>query len=181
MLKPLLFEVWHRRIALSDCKRMTWERGIERRQFGLPHVTHAPATPWDCRAGIGGGVVLRFSGPSRWRDVLGNLQYQRHTPHRRGAHADDDQNCPNLKHSRNHALSSYSETRARVDDMPIALTASETGDLQARRGELDFCDCVSTCRRAALESAGAIFVDENGEGPGVRLRKAPHGTKGLGK
>ena len=27
MLKPLLFEVWHRRIALSDRKRMTWKRG----------------------------------------------------------------------------------------------------------------------------------------------------------
>ncbi len=26
--------------------------------------------------------------------------------------------------------------------------------------------------RSALESAGVIFVDENGEGPGVRLRKA---------
>jgi hypothetical protein len=26
--------------------------------------------------------------------------------------------------------------------------------------------------RAALESAGVIFVDENGEGPGVRLRKS---------
>jgi hypothetical protein len=26
--------------------------------------------------------------------------------------------------------------------------------------------------RAALESAGVIFVEENGEGPGVRLRKA---------
>ncbi|WP_439575271.1 helix-turn-helix domain-containing protein [Phreatobacter sp.] len=26
---------------------------------------------------------------------------------------------------------------------------------------------------AALEAAGVIFVDENGEGPGVRLRKAP--------
>jgi transcriptional regulator with XRE-family HTH domain len=25
---------------------------------------------------------------------------------------------------------------------------------------------------AALESAGVIFVDENGDGPGVRLRKA---------
>ncbi len=25
--------------------------------------------------------------------------------------------------------------------------------------------------RAALEGAGVIFVDENGEGPGVRLRK----------
>ncbi len=26
--------------------------------------------------------------------------------------------------------------------------------------------------RAALESAGVVFVDENDEGPGVRLRKA---------
>jgi hypothetical protein len=25
--------------------------------------------------------------------------------------------------------------------------------------------------RAALEAAGVIFVDENGHGPGVRLRK----------
>ena len=35
--------------------------------------------------------------------------------------------------------------------------------------------------RAALESSGVIFVEENGEGPGVRLRKAPQGTGGLGK
>jgi transcriptional regulator with XRE-family HTH domain len=27
--------------------------------------------------------------------------------------------------------------------------------------------------RAALEAAGVIFVEENGEGPGVRLRKTP--------
>ena len=26
--------------------------------------------------------------------------------------------------------------------------------------------------RAALETAGVIFVEENGEGPGVRLKKA---------
>jgi transcriptional regulator with XRE-family HTH domain len=26
--------------------------------------------------------------------------------------------------------------------------------------------------RAALEAAGIIFIEENGEGPGVRLRKA---------
>ena len=29
--------------------------------------------------------------------------------------------------------------------------------------------------RAALESAGVIFVEENGEGPGVRLRKTAKG------
>jgi DNA-binding XRE family transcriptional regulator len=28
-----------------------------------------------------------------------------------------------------------------------------------------------TALRTALEAAGVIFVDENGEGPGVRLRK----------
>jgi len=31
--------------------------------------------------------------------------------------------------------------------------------------------------RRALESAGVIFVEENGEGPGVRLRKTATGTK----
>jgi transcriptional regulator with XRE-family HTH domain len=31
--------------------------------------------------------------------------------------------------------------------------------------------------RAALESAGVIFVEENGEGPGVRLRKGVSGAK----
>jgi hypothetical protein len=36
-------------------------------------------------------------------------------------------------------------------------------------------------KSAALESARMIFVDENGEGPGVRLRKAAQETKGLGK
>ncbi|MEK4035802.1 helix-turn-helix transcriptional regulator [Methylocystis sp. IM3] len=30
--------------------------------------------------------------------------------------------------------------------------------------------------RAALEAAGVIFVDENGEGPGVRLRKTKAGA-----
>jgi hypothetical protein len=30
--------------------------------------------------------------------------------------------------------------------------------------------------RSALEAAGVIFVDENGEGPGVRLRKLRQGA-----
>jgi hypothetical protein len=45
---------------------------------------------------------------------------------------------------------------------------------------LALCPTV-TAIRAALESVGVIFVDENGEGPGVRLRKAPQGAEGLGK
>ena len=32
--------------------------------------------------------------------------------------------------------------------------------------------------RAALEAAGVIFVEENGEGPGVRLRKERPGEGG---
>ena len=31
--------------------------------------------------------------------------------------------------------------------------------------------------RAALESAGVIFIEENGEGPGVRLRKPQAGEQ----
>jgi transcriptional regulator with XRE-family HTH domain len=33
--------------------------------------------------------------------------------------------------------------------------------------------------RAALEAAGVIFVDENSEGPGVRLRKQPETVAAL--
>jgi transcriptional regulator with XRE-family HTH domain len=33
---------------------------------------------------------------------------------------------------------------------------------------------------AALQRAGAIFIDENGEGPGVRLRKAAPGDSNAG-
>jgi DNA-binding XRE family transcriptional regulator len=31
--------------------------------------------------------------------------------------------------------------------------------------------------RLALERAGIEFIDENGDGPGVRLRKSPRGRK----
>jgi hypothetical protein len=41
--------------------------------------------------------------------------------------------------------------------------------------------CNKVAKSAALESAGVIFVEENGEGPGVRLRKAPQAAEGLGK
>lgn len=45
--------------------------------------------------------------------------------------------------------------RAESADGPVGMTAANAASV-----------------RAALESAGVIFVDENGEGPGVRLRKA---------
>jgi hypothetical protein len=55
----------------------------------------------------------------------------------------------------------------------LAALAKVSPDTVARleRGELlrqRTIDAVS----AALEAAGVIFVEENGEGPGVRLRKA---------
>jgi hypothetical protein len=39
----------------------------------------------------------------------------------------------------------------------------------------DFLEGYEVALRAALESAGVIFVEENGEGPGVRLRKPSAG------
>ena len=38
-------------------------------------------------------------------------------------------------------------------------------------GKVPVSDEVRQAIRAALEAAGVIFVAENGEGPGVRLRK----------
>jgi hypothetical protein len=45
-----------------------------------------------------------------------------------------------------------------------AIARYEDGEGQSRALDL-------AAIRAALESAGVIFVEENGEGPGVRLRK----------
>ena len=47
---------------------------------------------------------------------------------------------------------------------PATITRIE-GDQPANASTL-------TAIRVALEAAGVIFVDENGEGPGVRLKKA---------
>lgn len=38
-------------------------------------------------------------------------------------------------------------------------------------GKASVSDDTRSAIRAALEAAGVIFVEENGEGPGVRLRK----------
>ncbi|MFG1237187.1 transcriptional regulator [Xanthobacter autotrophicus DSM 597] len=45
--------------------------------------------------------------------------------------------------------------RAEGEDGPVGMTAANVAAV-----------------RGALESAGVIFVEENGEGPGVRMRKA---------
>ena len=55
----------------------------------------------------------------------------------------------------------------------LATLASVSPDTIARleRGE-PLRERTIAAIRAALEAAGVIFVEENGEGPGVRLRKA---------
>ena len=46
--------------------------------------------------------------------------------------------------------------------------------LEARDGPLGGRDETSLKIRSALESAGVEFIEENGGGPGVRLRKRQH-------
>ncbi len=43
--------------------------------------------------------------------------------------------------------------------------------LESMRGTVSAQLSTVTAIRRALEGAGVIFLDENGEGPGVRLRK----------
>jgi predicted transcriptional regulator len=62
----------------------------------------------------------------------------------------------------------------------LASAAGVSADTVARleRGE-PLKDSTLTAIRTALEAAGIIFVAENGEGPGVRLRKGyPTMTEG---
>lgn len=51
-----------------------------------------------------------------------------------------------------------------ISEPTIKRLESQDGDLGGRQD-------TAAAIRAALESAGVIFVAENGEGPGVRLRK----------
>jgi len=57
-----------------------------------------------------------------------------------------------------------------VRDLAKLADVSPNTVARLERGEALKEGTVSTIR-AALESAGVIFVAENGEGPGVRLRK----------
>lgn len=49
---------------------------------------------------------------------------------------------------------------------------STTGLNNIEKGNADPKASTLRAIRTALESAGVIFIDQNGEGPGVRLRKA---------
>jgi transcriptional regulator with XRE-family HTH domain len=55
------------------------------------------------------------------------------------------------------------ELAALAQVAPATVSKFEAGDMLKPR--------TLAAIRTALESAGVIFVDENGEGPGVRLRK----------
>jgi predicted transcriptional regulator len=54
----------------------------------------------------------------------------------------------------------------------VTVRQFEGGGSQPRRSTLDVM-------RRALEAAGVIFVAENGEGPGVRLRKSSASARKL--
>lgn len=43
--------------------------------------------------------------------------------------------------------------------------------IEAKAGAVSAYGSTLTAIRTALEQAGVIFIDQNGEGPGVRLRK----------
>jgi transcriptional regulator with XRE-family HTH domain len=62
--------------------------------------------------------------------------------------------------ARETVLSVATIRRAELADSETSMTAAN--DLAVRR---------------ALEVAGVEFIDENGGGPGVRLRKPPHGKQ----
>ena len=56
--------------------------------------------------------------------------------------------------------------------------ASKVGVATIRRvevieGEIPVTSANEAALRKALEAAGVVFIDENGGGPGVRLRKPP--------
>lgn len=61
-------------------------------------------------------------------------------------------------------------------------TFSKVGVATIRRvevveGEIPVTPANETALRKALEAAGVEFIDENGGGPGVRMRKSPASKK----
>ncbi len=56
-------------------------------------------------------------------------------------------------------------------DLAAAAEIGESTVIDFERERRQVAPPSVTAIRAALESAGVIFLDENGDGPGVRLRK----------
>ena len=60
--------------------------------------------------------------------------------------------------------------RSGISEPTVARLESLEGELGGRIGTVEKM-------RSAIEKAGVEFIDENGGGPGVRLRKRPQPTK----
>ena len=64
---------------------------------------------------------------------------------------------------------------ARVEQSHLAQTASISLEtvkrLEKTRGPISANTTTEAAIRRAFHEAGVIFIDENGDGPGVRLRK----------
>jgi hypothetical protein len=58
------------------------------------------------------------------------------------------------------------------EDLAAAAKVAARTVVDFERGARNPIHSTMAAIRAALEAAGVIFVEENGEGPGVRLRKA---------
>jgi len=66
---------------------------------------------------------------------------------------------------------------ARMDQTALATAAGISLDtvkrLEQLRGPISANTTTEAAIRRAFTETGVIFIDENGEGPGVRLRKVP--------
>jgi predicted transcriptional regulator len=66
---------------------------------------------------------------------------------------------------------------ARIEQKELAtltgLSIPSIKRIEARPGAIQAYQRTIDALRSALENAGIIFIDENGEGPGVRLKKEP--------
>lgn len=61
-------------------------------------------------------------------------------------------------------------------DLAAKIGASVLTIKRMETGTASVSDDIRARAKDALEAAGVIFVEENGEGPGVRLRKAQGAT-----
>jgi transcriptional regulator with XRE-family HTH domain len=61
-----------------------------------------------------------------------------------------------------------------VRELAVAANVSTNTITRLERGESLYPRTVAAIR-AALEAAGVLFIEENGGGPGVQLKKEPRG------
>jgi hypothetical protein len=66
----------------------------------------------------------------------------------------------------------HPKSNARRECLLIRCGTETLGRVEVVEGEIPVTQANEAALRQALESAGAEFIDENGGGPGVRLRKS---------